>query len=160
LGGGRIEEHRCCRKVSVLCLIGIRDRATANAAPLSTPGVSERDTDAEVQEVAQMIARRMTIVAALGAFLTGCQTQFPRCEGLADYSIDGVWDGSEFRTREDAAIHALEVTFVTNVGSVVLARSGARQYLVVAVDGRRLDAPPTVDIEPVGDGFAPSGVRC
>jgi hypothetical protein len=46
------------------------------------------------------------------------------------------------------------------VGSVVLVRVGDRQFQVVEVDGKRLESPPTVEVFPVQDGFAPSSVFC
>ena len=108
-----------------------------------------------------MTTKRLALVAALGALvLTGCQGQMPVCQGNADYAYDGIWDGSEYPAEEDAAIYLLETTFGIDISDVVLLHVRGAKFRAVEVNGRRLEHPPTLEIEPIGEGFAPTGVSC
>ena len=109
-----------------------------------------------------MTTKTLVLLAAVGALaITGCQSaEMPECRGESDYGYDGIWDGSEYPTEEDAAIYLLETTFDIGVNDVVLVHVRGVQFRAVEVNGRSLEHPPTLDIEPREEGFAPTGVFC
>ena len=68
--------------------------------------------------------------------------------------------GGSLPTREAAAASALESAFDIDIGEVELSELEQNRFMVVRVDERELQDPPTVVIERSEEGFIPTGVLC
>lgn len=110
-------------------------------------------------------ARGVSLVAVLATIFSGSLTcapasaEIPICRGEFQSSIT---DGPDtaLPTPEAAAASALEVTYQTDVRTVVLTPQPNSLYIVTSIDGVTLQDPPTARLEGTERGFIPTGVIC
>ena len=110
--------------------------------------------------------RRISLLAGVIAALTvtlvvlaGGEDGLPRCDGSFQGTIDRAPDAG-FSTREGAAAEALAVFYDVEPHHLVLEEEGGGLYKVTELNGVAVEAPPTVSIERVDQGFVATGITC
>lgn len=101
----------------------------------------------------------LAILAIGFVALAGGPGTLPKCDGSFQGTLDSGPDAA-FATREDAAVHALEITYDVSPNHLVLQEDRGALFTVTEMDGVALEAPPTVAIERIEAGFVPTGVIC
>jgi hypothetical protein len=101
----------------------------------------------------------LAVLAGGVVALAGGQGTLPVCDGSYQGSLDA-GAGAGFASREEAAAHALGVSFDVDVGDLVLEGSGGALFKVAELEGTALESPPTVAIERTAAGYVPTGVLC